>query len=156
MSNKPTGAAGRGQPTGWDAQPHGWESDEIPAARLEESYARELPLAERHAYCERLSKFQGKGFGISRVPSWTLFYDYNIEETLKNNMKYEYIHDDRDDFVDYSWERALSIYGDVYSEWCLEFFLMMYFDKRVDRTKLMTETCIWFRLCEFEKVLTIT
>nr|GEY03606.1 hypothetical protein [Tanacetum cinerariifolium] len=86
---------------------------------------RELPSAERHVYCKRLSRLQGKGFGIPRVPSWTLFYDYNIEETLKNKMKYEYLHDDRDIFVDYSWERALFIYGDVYPEWCLEFFLKM-------------------------------
>nr|GEU84400.1 hypothetical protein [Tanacetum cinerariifolium] len=30
----------------------------------------------------------------------------------------------------------------------------MYFDKRVDRTKLMTDKYIWFRLCRVEKVLT--
>ncbi|GKB95055.1 hypothetical protein Tco_0981192 [Tanacetum coccineum] len=70
-------------------------------------------------------------------------------------MKYEYLHDDRDVFVDYSWERSLSIYGDVYPKWCLEFFLMMYFDRGVDRTKLMTEKCIWFRPCGVEKVLTL-
>ncbi|GKC95316.1 chlorophyll A/B binding protein of LHCII type 1-like protein, partial [Tanacetum coccineum] len=116
---------------------------------------RELPLVERHAYCERLSRLQGKGFRIPRVPSWTFFYDYNIKKTLKNKMKYEYLHDDGDVFVDYSWERALSIYGDVYPEWCLEFFLTMYFDKGVDRTKLMIEKCIWFRLCGVENVLTL-
>ncbi|GJR17238.1 hypothetical protein Tco_0965765 [Tanacetum coccineum] len=70
-------------------------------------------------------------------------------------MKYEYLHNDGDIFGDYSWERALSIYGDVYPKWCLEFFSMMYFDKRVDRTKLMMEKCIWFRLCRVEKVLTL-
>ncbi|GKB27991.1 putative ribonuclease H-like domain-containing protein [Tanacetum coccineum] len=75
---------------------------------------KELPSTERHAYCERLSRLQGKGFGIPRVPSWTLFYDYNIEENLKNKMKYEYLHDDEDVFVDYSWERALSIYEMLY------------------------------------------
>ncbi|GKA51233.1 ribonuclease H-like domain-containing protein, partial [Tanacetum coccineum] len=32
---------------------------------------------------------------------------------------------------------------------------MMYFDKGVDRTKLMTEKCIWFTLCGVEKVLTL-
>ncbi|GKE31582.1 hypothetical protein Tco_1450904 [Tanacetum coccineum] len=69
-------------------------------------------------------------------------------------MKYEYLHDDGDVFVDYSWERAFSIYGDVYSEWCLEFFSMMYFDKGVDRTRLMIEKCIWFRLYGVKKVLT--
>ncbi|GJW10896.1 hypothetical protein Tco_1576723 [Tanacetum coccineum] len=144
-----------GQLTGWAAQPHGWENNEAPAARLEATQAsrpnplienyekwnkqgtieyhlqqvknanlkwRELPSAERHAYCERLSKLQGKGFGIPRVPSWTLFYGYNFEETLKNKMKYEYLHNDGYVFIDYSWEKALSIYGDVYPEWCLEFF----------------------------------
>ncbi|GJU71563.1 hypothetical protein Tco_1262968 [Tanacetum coccineum] len=42
-------------------------------------------------------------------------------------MKYEYIHDDGDDFIDYSWEIAPSIYGDVYSECLLrhdEFFFL--------------------------------
>ncbi|GJZ34340.1 reverse transcriptase domain-containing protein [Tanacetum coccineum] len=67
-------------------------------------------------------------------------------------MKYEYLHNDGYVFIDYSWERALSIYGDVYPEWCLEFFSTMYFDKGVDRTKLMTEKCVWFRLCGVEKV----
>ncbi|GKC56783.1 hypothetical protein Tco_1084381 [Tanacetum coccineum] len=52
-------------------------------------------------------------------------------------------------------EIALFIYGDVYPEWCLEFFSTMYFDRGVDRTKLMTEKCIWIRLCEVEKVLTL-
>ncbi|GJR21580.1 hypothetical protein Tco_0970107 [Tanacetum coccineum] len=140
----------QGQPTCWAAQPHDWQSDETPAARLEATQGsypnplianfekknkqgtieyhlqqvknanlkwREFPSAERHAYCERLSRLQDKGFGIPRVPSWTLFYDYNIEEILKNTMKYEYLHDDGDVFVDYSWNRALSIYGDVYPEW---------------------------------------
>ncbi|GKF27455.1 hypothetical protein Tco_0083349, partial [Tanacetum coccineum] len=116
---------------------------------------RELPSAKRHAYCERLSKLQGKGFGIPRVPSWNLFYNYNIEETLKDKMKYEYLHDDGDVFVHYSWERAFSIYGDVYPEWCLKFFSMMYLDRGVDRTKLMTKKCIWFRLCGVKKVLTL-
>ncbi|GJR90858.1 hypothetical protein Tco_0214869, partial [Tanacetum coccineum] len=114
---------------------------------------REFPSAERHAYCERLSRLQDKGFGIPRVPSWTLFYDYNIEEILKNTMKYEYLHDDGDVFVYYSWKRALSIYRDVYLEWCLEFFLTMYLDKGVDMTRLMTKKCIWFRLCGVEKML---
>ncbi|GJQ99584.1 hypothetical protein Tco_0522569 [Tanacetum coccineum] len=188
MTNKPTGATSMGQPTGWDAKPHGWESDERPAARLKATQGshsnllienfekrnkqgnveyhlqqvknanlkwRELQSAERHAYCERLSKLQGKGFGIPRVPSWTLIYDYNFEETLKNKMKYEYLHNNGDVFVDYLWEKSLSIYGDVYPEWCLEFFSMMYFDKGVDRTKLMTEKCIWFRLYGVEKVLTL-
>ncbi|GKB05061.1 hypothetical protein Tco_0833256 [Tanacetum coccineum] len=110
---------------------------------------------ERHAYCERLSKLQDKGFGTTRVADWTLFYAYNFEETLKNNIKFEYLHNDGDVFEDYSWERALSISGDVFTELCLEFFSTMYFDKGVDRTKLMTKKCIWFRLCGIEKVLTL-
>ncbi|GJT60065.1 hypothetical protein Tco_1003598 [Tanacetum coccineum] len=65
------------------------------------------------------------------------------------------INSDGDVFVDFSLERALSISGDVYPEWCLEFFSMMYFDKGVDRTKLMTEKCIWFRHYGIEKVLTL-
>ncbi|GKE13653.1 retrovirus-related pol polyprotein from transposon TNT 1-94, partial [Tanacetum coccineum] len=81
---------------------------------------RELQSAERHAYYERLSKLQGKGFRIPRVPSGTLFYGYKFEETLKNKMKYEYLHNDGDIFVDYSWKRAFSIYGDVYPEWLCE------------------------------------
>ncbi|GJZ97686.1 hypothetical protein Tco_0670139 [Tanacetum coccineum] len=70
-------------------------------------------------------------------------------------MKYEYLHDDGDFFVDYSLEKAISIYGDVYPEWCLEFFSMMYFDRGVNRTKLMTEKCIWFRFSGVEKVITL-
>ncbi|GJX17536.1 hypothetical protein Tco_0218368 [Tanacetum coccineum] len=70
-------------------------------------------------------------------------------------MKMEYLHDDEDMFTDYSWERALSIKEDVYPEWCLEFFSTMYFKRGVDRTKLMTEKCVWFRLCGREHVLTL-
>ncbi|GKD56256.1 hypothetical protein Tco_1289643 [Tanacetum coccineum] len=78
---------------------------------------RELLSMERHAYCERLYRLQGKGFGTPRVADWNLFYSYNFEETLRNKMKFEYIHSDGNVFVDYSWERALSISGDVYPEW---------------------------------------
>nr|GEU83670.1 hypothetical protein [Tanacetum cinerariifolium] len=45
--------------------------------------------------------------------------------------KYEYLHDDGDIFVDYSWEEAFSIYGDVYLEWGLEFFSTMYLVKEL-------------------------
>ncbi|GJS09537.1 ribonuclease H-like domain-containing protein [Tanacetum coccineum] len=90
---------------------------------------RELPSMERHAYCERLSKLQGKEIGTPRVADWNMFYVYGFDETLKELMKFEYIHSNGDVFVDYSWERALSINGDVYPEWCLEFFSMMYFDR---------------------------
>ncbi|GJS95821.1 hypothetical protein Tco_0802789 [Tanacetum coccineum] len=51
---------------------------------------RESPSGERHAYKERLSR---------------------------NLMKMEYTHDDGNEFVDYSWERAFSIKGEVYPDW---------------------------------------
>nr|GEV25966.1 reverse transcriptase domain-containing protein [Tanacetum cinerariifolium] len=54
---------------------------------LIENYEKSNKQAKRHAYCERLSKLQGKVFRIPRVPSGTLFYGYNFEETLKNKMK---------------------------------------------------------------------
>ncbi|GJX90234.1 hypothetical protein Tco_0343560 [Tanacetum coccineum] len=72
-----------------------------------------------------------------------MFYMYSFDETLKELMKMEYLYNDGDMFVDYSWERALSIEGDVYSEWCLEFFSTMYLK------------CVWFRLCGREHVLTL-
>ncbi|GJT01063.1 DNA-directed DNA polymerase [Tanacetum coccineum] len=78
-----------------------------------------------------------------------------FDETLKDLMKMEYLHNDGDVFLDYSWERALAYEGDVYSEWCLKFFSTMYFERGVDRTKLMTEKCVWFRLCGQEHVLTL-
>nr|GEX08989.1 hypothetical protein [Tanacetum cinerariifolium] len=87
---------------------------------------RDLSCMERHAYSE------------------------SFDETLKDLIKMEYLHNDRDVFVDYSRERALAIEGDVYPEWCLEFFSTMYFKKGVDRTKLMTEKCVWFRLYRLE------
>ncbi|GJU04029.1 hypothetical protein Tco_1114367 [Tanacetum coccineum] len=62
---------------------------------------------------------------------------------------------DGDVFVDYSWERALSIDDEVYLEWVLEFFSTMYFDKDVDKSNLMKEKCIWFRLCGNEHILTL-
>nr|GEW41061.1 hypothetical protein [Tanacetum cinerariifolium] len=58
-------------------------------------------------------------------------------------------------FVDYSWERELSIDDEIYPEWVLEFFSTFYFDKDVDRTNLMKEKCIWFRLCGHEHILTL-
>ncbi|GKA77084.1 hypothetical protein Tco_0783545 [Tanacetum coccineum] len=55
-------------------------------------------------------------------------------------MKLEYIYEgDGDIFVDYSWERALSIDNEIYPEWVLEFFSTLYFDKDVDRNNLMKE-----------------
>ncbi|GKC51802.1 hypothetical protein Tco_1074547 [Tanacetum coccineum] len=71
-------------------------------------------------------------------------------------MKLEYIYEgDGDVFVNYSWERALSIDDEVYPEWVLEFFLTIYFNKDVDKSTLMTKKCIWFRLCGNEHILTL-
>ncbi|GJR89105.1 hypothetical protein Tco_0213116 [Tanacetum coccineum] len=70
-------------------------------------------------------------------------------------MKMGYLHSDGDVFVDYLWERALSIEGEVYPEWCLEFFSTIYFKRGVDKTKIMTEKYVWFRLCGREHVLTL-
>ncbi|GJW89225.1 retrovirus-related pol polyprotein from transposon TNT 1-94 [Tanacetum coccineum] len=116
---------------------------------------KDLPSVERHAYCEKLSKLQLQNIGTPRVADWSMFYVYSFDETLKEMMKKEYIHEDGDILVDYSWERALSIEGDVYSEWCLDFFSILYFEKDVDRNNLMNEKCIWFRLCGKEHVLTL-
>ncbi|GJV17132.1 hypothetical protein Tco_1362455 [Tanacetum coccineum] len=69
---------------------------------------KDLPSVERHTYCERLSKLQDRSIG-----EMEMF------------------------FVDYSWERALSINNEVYPEWVLEFFSTMYFDKDVDKSNLM-------------------
>nr|GEW60964.1 reverse transcriptase domain-containing protein [Tanacetum cinerariifolium] len=44
-------------------------------------------------------------------------------------------------------ERAFSIRENVYKEWCLEFFSTMYFERKVDCSKIMKEKCVWFRLC---------
>nr|GEZ31513.1 hypothetical protein [Tanacetum cinerariifolium] len=76
---------------------------------------------------------------------------YSLQPVLN-----EYIYEgDGDVFIDYSWERALSINDEVYPKWVLEFFSTMYFDKDVDKSNLMTEKCIWFRLCINEHILTL-
>ncbi|GJU45132.1 hypothetical protein Tco_1202398 [Tanacetum coccineum] len=117
---------------------------------------KDLPSVERHTYCERLSKLQDRSIGVPRVGNWGVFNAYGFEDTLRNMMKLEYIYEgDGDVFVDYSWERALSIDDEVYPEWVLEFFSTMYFDKDVDKINLMTEKCIWFRLCGNEHILTL-
>ncbi|GJX00495.1 retrovirus-related pol polyprotein from transposon TNT 1-94 [Tanacetum coccineum] len=117
---------------------------------------RDLPSVERHAYCEKLSKLQERSFGVPRVANWRLFDGYGFEDTLRDMMKLEYIYEgDGDIFVDYLWERALSIDNEIYPEWVLEFFSTLYFDKNVDRNNLMKEKCIWFRLCGHEHILTL-
>ncbi|GJU38910.1 hypothetical protein Tco_1191867 [Tanacetum coccineum] len=69
----------------------------------------ELPSIERHAYYERLSKSQLKEIGTPRVADLSMFYVYSFDETLKELLKFEYLNSDGDLFVDYLWERALSI-----------------------------------------------
>ncbi|GJR76914.1 retrovirus-related pol polyprotein from transposon TNT 1-94 [Tanacetum coccineum] len=117
---------------------------------------KDFPSVERHAYYEKLSKLQEMSFGVPRVSNWRLFEGYDFEDTLREMMKLEYIYEgDRDVFVDYLWERALLIDNEIYPEWVLEFFSTLYFDKDVDRTNLMKEKCIWFRLCGHEHILTL-
>ncbi|GJY69117.1 hypothetical protein Tco_0472099 [Tanacetum coccineum] len=95
-------------------------------------------------------------FGVPRVANWRLFDGYGFKDTLREMMKLEYIYErDEDIFVDYSWERALSIDNEIYSEWVLELFSTLYFDKDVDRNNLMNEKCIWFRLCGHNHILTL-
>ncbi|GJS36356.1 hypothetical protein Tco_0534738 [Tanacetum coccineum] len=117
---------------------------------------RDLLSVKRHAYCEKLSKLQERSFGVPRIANWRLLDGYGFEDTLRKMMKLEYIYEgDGDIFVDYSWERALSIDNEIYPKWVLEFFSTLYFDKDVDRNNLMKEKCIWFRLCGHEHILTL-
>ncbi|GJX81010.1 hypothetical protein Tco_0329159 [Tanacetum coccineum] len=100
---------------------------------------KDLPSVERHTYCERLLKLHDRSIGVPRVGNWGMFNAYGFEDTLRNMMKLEYIYKgDGDVFVDYSWERALSINDEVYPKWVLELFSTMYFDKDVDKSNLMT------------------
>nr|GEW57284.1 hypothetical protein [Tanacetum cinerariifolium] len=99
--------------------------------------------------------YNKKSIGTPRVVDWTMFYVYSFDETLKYLMKMEYLHSDGDMFVDYSWERALSIKGDTYQELCFEFFSTMCFERGVDRTKIMTKKCVWFGLYGREHVLSL-
>ncbi|GJY23034.1 hypothetical protein Tco_0396692 [Tanacetum coccineum] len=97
-----------------------------------------------------------RSFGVPRVANRHLFDGYGFEDTLREMMKLEYIYKgDGDIFVDYSWERALSIDNEIYLEWVWEFFSTLYLDKDVDRNNLMKEKCIWFRLCGHEHILTL-
>ncbi|GJX44011.1 putative ribonuclease H-like domain-containing protein [Tanacetum coccineum] len=93
---------------------------------------KDLPSRERHAYHKRLCKFQLKSIGTPRVADWTMFYVYSLGKTLKELMKMEYLHDDKDVFVDYSWERALSVEEDVYPKWCFAVLLGLYEPSELD------------------------
>nr|GEV96278.1 hypothetical protein [Tanacetum cinerariifolium] len=117
---------------------------------------KDFPSIERHTYYERLSKLQDRSIGVPRVGNWGMFNAYGFKDTLRNMMKLEYIYEgDGDVFIDYSWEKALSINDEVYLEWVLEFFSTMYFYKDVDKSNLMTKKCIWFRLCINKHILTL-
>ncbi|GKE49353.1 hypothetical protein Tco_1480611 [Tanacetum coccineum] len=83
------------------------------------------------------------GLGGS-VPVFVKFERACARDTLREMMKLEYIYEgDRDVFVDYSWERALSIDNEIYPEWVLELISTLYFDKDADRTILMKEKCLF-------------
>nr|GEW78597.1 hypothetical protein [Tanacetum cinerariifolium] len=91
---------------------------------------------------------------MPRVVDWEMFYFYSCDETLKDLIKMEYTHVDGDVFVVYSWKEF-----SLLKEMCTqsgEFFSTMYFERGVDKTKIMTEKCIWFRLCGEEHVLTLS
>ncbi|GKD47885.1 hypothetical protein Tco_1276861, partial [Tanacetum coccineum] len=78
---------------------------------------KDFPSVERHAYCEKLSKLQERSFRVPRVANCRLFDGYGFEDTLREMMKLEYIYEgDGDLFVDYSWERVLSIDDEIYPE----------------------------------------
>ncbi|GJY26202.1 ribonuclease H-like domain-containing protein [Tanacetum coccineum] len=81
--------------------------------------------------------------------------EYQLQQVKNANLKWRELPSMERHAYYYSWERALSIEGDVYPEWCSDFFSTMYFERGVDRTKLMTENSIWFRLCGQEHVLTL-
>ncbi|GJZ47216.1 hypothetical protein Tco_0601048 [Tanacetum coccineum] len=109
---------------------------------------------ERHAYCERLSKLQLKEIGTPRVANWSMFYVYNFDETWKELIKFEYLHSAGDVFVDYSWERALSIEGGVYPEWCLKeseldhWLFAIHFSKLEIDDKLFNHDAYWHKIGE--------
>ncbi|GJZ24846.1 hypothetical protein Tco_0562305 [Tanacetum coccineum] len=97
-------------------------------------------LEHKSVVIEKLSKLLEMSFGVPRIINLHLFDGYGFEDTLREMMKFEYIYEgDGDTFVDYSWERALSIDNEIYPEWLLEFFSTLYFDKDVDRNNLMKE-----------------
>ncbi|GJX04856.1 hypothetical protein Tco_0190772 [Tanacetum coccineum] len=113
-------------------------------------------MAQQSAHGQLGSYVLERSFGVPRVANWRLFNGYGFEDTLREMMKLESIYEgDGDIFVDYSWERALSIDNEIYPKWVLEFFSTLYFDKDVDRNNLMKEKCIWFRLCGHEHILTL-
>jgi hypothetical protein len=119
----------------------------LQAERNDNLKFKDLKKEEKHAFRERLSKLQGRRITPSRLIDWSLFAEYECEDQLRELMIMSYVYPaDGDTFVDLSWERAFSIYEDVYHEWFLEFFSTFYFERKV--YDLMREVCIWFRLCQ--------
>ena len=115
---------------------------------------KNLRSDEKHAYRERLSKLQKRKIVVPRLIDWSLFAEYGCEMQLREMMRMSYVYPgDGDEFVDLSWERAFSIYEDVYREWCLEFFSTFYFERKV--YDILHEVCIWFRLCGKEHAYTL-
>ncbi|GJR96631.1 hypothetical protein Tco_0268805 [Tanacetum coccineum] len=127
------------QPTGWDPQPHDWDDDETPADRLEVRAGRLEKATQGSSPNPLIANLE------KRNKHGTI--EYHLQQVNNTNLK---------------WRQLPSAERHAYSErlsklqeWCLEFFSMIYFDRGVDRTKLMMEKCIWFRLCGVEKVITL-
>ncbi|GJR06475.1 hypothetical protein Tco_0529459 [Tanacetum coccineum] len=78
-----------------------------------------------------------------------------MKDDLLDMIKIEYMHEDGDVFEDHSWEDVYSNGEKVYREWCLEFFSMMYVNRKVNQDEIIREKCIWFRLCRKEHVFTL-
>ncbi|GKA13063.1 hypothetical protein Tco_0692609 [Tanacetum coccineum] len=114
-----------------------------------------LSAGEKNAYNERLSTLQTRQFGIPRLVNWNVFEEYGCEDALMDMMKIEYMNEDGYLFLDRSWENVFSNGEKFYREWFLKFYSKMYFNRKVNRNKIMTEKCIWFRLCGKEHVYTL-
>nr|GEU43541.1 hypothetical protein [Tanacetum cinerariifolium] len=115
-----------------------------------------LSAGEKNVYNETLSKLQVRQIKVPRLVNWNIFADYDCEDDLLDMMKIEYMHNDGDVFKDHSWENVFSNGEKVYRVWCLEFYLTMYFNRKVDRNEIMRKKCIWFRLCKKEHVYTLS
>ncbi|GJY58377.1 hypothetical protein Tco_0458269 [Tanacetum coccineum] len=82
-------------------------------------------------------------------------YNEDYLNDLLDMMKIENMHEDGDIFEDHSWENVFSNGEKVYREWCLEFYLTMFLNRKVNRDEIMKEKCICFRLCRKEHVYTL-
>lgn len=117
---------------------------------------KDLTDGEKHAFRERLSKLQHRQCLVPRVIDWDLFDECECEDELRSMMRTSYVYPgDGDSFNDLSWERAFSVNEEVYREWCMEFFSTMYFERKVNVRNLMSEICIWFRLCGRDHAYTL-